>query len=89
MEPPPVDEGHLGTIAAALAVWLAGAAAREALRLAVPGIGGDQVAADATEHLESLSDAWLRGQLGGALSAAQMAGRFALPEDAPLARYQG
>ncbi|GAA3721732.1 hypothetical protein GCM10022224_103970 [Nonomuraea antimicrobica] len=93
VEPPPVDEGHLGAIAAALAVllavWLAGAAAREALRLAIPGADGGQVADAVTEHLESLSDAFLREQLGGALSTAQMSGRLAVLEAAPAARYQG
>ncbi|GAA3251631.1 phage portal protein family protein [Nonomuraea helvata] len=93
VEPPPVDEDHLGAIAAALSVllaaWLAGAAAREALRLAVPGVGGDQVANAVIEHLEGLSDAFLREQLGGALSTAQMAGRIAVLEAAPPARYQG
>ncbi|MEV0306527.1 phage portal protein family protein [Nonomuraea fuscirosea] len=93
VEPPPVDEGHLGAIAAALAVllavWLGGAAAREALRLAIPGAVGEEVADAVTEHLENLSDAFLREQLGGALSTAQMSGRLAVLEAAPVARYQG
>ncbi|WP_413224926.1 hypothetical protein [Streptosporangium longisporum] len=92
VEPPPVDEGHLGAIAAALAallaVWLAGAAAREALRLAVPGADGSDVADAVTDHLESLSDGFLREQFGGALSTAQMTGRFAVLDAAPAARYQ-
>jgi hypothetical protein len=91
VEPPPVDEDHLGGISAALAMllagWLAGAAAREALRLAVPGADGGQVAAAVTGHLEGLSDGFLAEQLGGALSTAQMSGRFAVLEAAPTAQY--
>ncbi|MEV0584098.1 DUF935 family protein [Nonomuraea sp. NPDC050310] len=91
VEPPPVDEGLLGavaaTVAALLAVWLAGAAAREALRLAVPGSTGRQVADGVTAHLEGLSDAFLREQFGAVLSTAQASGRFAVLDAAPKAEY--
>lgn len=91
VEPPPVDEGHLGaiaaTIAALLAVWLAGAAAREALRLALPGSTSRQVADEVKAYLEGLSDAFLRQQFGAALSTAQASGRFGVLDVAPEASY--
>ncbi|MFI7468144.1 hypothetical protein [Nonomuraea sp. NPDC049646] len=88
---PQVDESRLGqiadTIAALLASWLSGAAARETLRRATPDASGDQVAADVTTYLEGLSDAFLREQFGAALSTAQSEGRFAVLDDAPNAQY--
>lgn len=91
VEQPPVDETHLGALAAAvvvlLAVALAAAAARESLRLMTPGSSGDDIAAAVVEHLEGLSDRYLIDQLGGALSAAQASGRFAVLRAAPEAKY--
>lgn len=91
VQPPPVDESHLGavaaTLAALLAVWLAGAAARQALKLAVPGAIGAAVAAAVVEHLAGLSDRFLRDQLGGALSQAQMSGRLSVLREAPEGRH--
>ncbi len=58
------------TVAALLAVGHALAAAREALRLAVPGASGSQVAADVDAELREASDAGARGQIGGALTGA-------------------
>lgn len=63
--------------AALLAAGLAVAAGREALRVWAPGLTGAQVAARVREHLESLSDAGLRTELGGAIWSAENAGRFA------------
>lgn len=92
VDQPEPDEDHLGAVAAALvkllAGWLAGAGAREALRVyvppsdGVPGTSGQEVADAVTAHLESLSDVFLRDQLGAALSTAQASGRFAVMEAA-------
>lgn len=91
VETPPADEEALGAVATAiailLAVWLAGAAAREALRLAVPGAAAATVAAAVVAFLAGLSDRFLRDQLGAALSQAQASGRFAVLREAPDARY--
>jgi hypothetical protein len=91
VDPPEPDEVGLTAIARAIAAllagWLSGAAGREALRIAVPGADGEQVADGVTAHLESLSDAFLRDQLGAALSQAQASGRFAVLDEAPEAQY--
>lgn len=91
VEPPPADEEALGAVATAiaalLAAWLAGAAAREALRLAVPGATAATVAAAVVTFLAGLSDRFLRDQLGAALSQAQAHGRFAVLHEAPAATY--
>jgi hypothetical protein len=91
VEQPSVDEEALGAvatvIAALLAAWLAGAAAREALRLAVPGAAAAPVATAVVAFLLGLSDRFLRDQLGAALSQAQAAGRFAVLDAAPEAEY--
>ncbi len=85
-------DGHLITSVAALvavllAQGLANAASREALRHWTSGSGAnaDEVAAGVREHLESLSDAFLRDNLGGALSRAQSMGRTATLRQAPEA----
>ncbi|WP_326829689.1 DUF935 domain-containing protein [Streptosporangium sp. NBC_01810] len=86
VEPPPVDVEQLGQVAAAvaalLASGLAAAAGREALRRAAPGANGVEVAEAVTTYLDGLTDASLRSQLGGAITAAQQAGRFAALESA-------
>ncbi|MET8334370.1 phage portal protein family protein [Streptosporangium canum] len=91
VDQPPVNESHLLALAHALggllASGLASAGAREAIRQATPDASGEAVAAAVVEHLEGLSDAWLREQLGGALSAAQSDGRFAVLDAAPEATY--
>lgn len=68
--------------AALLAAALASTAGRTALRVWAPGMSGEQVADRVAEHLESLSDASLRTELGGAIWAAENAGRFATLEQA-------
>src|SRR5690606_430865 len=65
-----------------LAAGLAGSAAREALRVWAPGMSGAEVAGRVREHLEGLSDGTLRTELGGAIWAAENAGRFATLERA-------
>lgn len=91
VEPPPPDEAGLGAVAAVvaalLAAWLAGAAAREALRLATPGADATEVAAVVLAHLAGLSPRFLQDQLGAALSQAQASGRFAVLDAAPEATY--
>ncbi|WP_051864898.1 phage portal protein family protein [Streptosporangium roseum] len=91
VDQPPVNESHLLALARALggllASGLASAGAREAIRQATADASGEDVAAAVVEHLEGLSDAWLREQLGGALSAAQSDGRFAVLDAAPAATY--
>jgi hypothetical protein len=75
------------TVARLLASGLADAAGREAMRVWAPGRTPDEVADLVTEHLEGLSEAYLRDQIGGALSAAQSAGRIAALREAPEATY--
>ncbi|WP_436759335.1 phage portal protein family protein [Streptosporangium sp. V21-05] len=91
VDQPPVNESHLLDLARALgallASQLAGAGAREAIRRATADASGEDVAAAVVDHLAGLSDAWLREQLGGALSAAQSDGRFAVLDVAPEAEY--
>lgn len=62
---------------ALLAAGLRLSAVREALRVAAPGMSGVQVADKVTVFLAGLSDVQVREQLGGVLTAAQNAGRFA------------
>lgn len=87
-----VDAAALAAIATAMAgllgASLAVAAGMEALRLATPGRSADDVAAGVDEHLALLSTAYLVTHLGGALSAAQVRGRFATLEIAPVARWE-
>jgi hypothetical protein len=64
--------------AAVMASGLSYAAAREALRVWAVDTPAEQVAASVKDHLESLSDAYVAEQLGGALTAAQNEGRMAV-----------
>ncbi len=94
--PAAVPGDELALVATAVAVMLAAglatSAGREALRLFAPGASGDEVAAQVDAHLGSLSETFLRDQLGGALSRAQMSGRMntvlAAPEAALYADEQ-
>jgi hypothetical protein len=52
-----------------------------------PGESGAAVAALVKDHLASLSDSFLRDQVGGAMSTAQNYGRAAVLEVAPEATY--
>ncbi|MGI5286633.1 phage portal protein [Nonomuraea polychroma] len=87
VEPAEPDEDGLGATAvvvvALLAAGLAGAAAREALRVWGPDAEPNEVAREVDEHLRSLSDRTLRDELGGALHHAQQSGRMDTLEDAP------
>ncbi|MGE5827665.1 MAG: hypothetical protein ACM30G_04780 [Micromonosporaceae bacterium] len=60
---------------ALLAEGLTNSAGREALRRWSPTTTGDDVSAAVRTHLESLSDTFVRDQLGASLSSAQMTGR--------------
>ncbi|MGW3428889.1 phage portal protein [Streptomyces melanosporofaciens] len=78
VEQPPPPEDDLGPVGTAIVVllgaWLAAAAGREALRLLVPGVGAEAVAAGVRSLLEGLPDRPLLDALGGALHrAANMA----------------
>lgn len=90
---PAVDEAAVTALAAAVAALMgsatADAAGREALRVWAPGRTGDEVGQLVRDHMESLTDAWPREQLGGALWAAQAQGRIAALEEAPTATYAG
>ena len=66
---------------------LSNAAGREALRLASPSTPAVDVANGVIKHLRSLSDRYLRDELGGALTRAQNLGRLATLRAAPRARY--
>lgn len=74
-----------GLTADLLALGLRIAAAREAMRVASPGLSGAEVAHQVQQYLAALSDASVRDQLGGALTAAQNAGRFATIRKGPEA----
>lgn len=65
-----------GVTAALLAEGLTNSAGREALRRWSPSTTGDDVSQAVKEHLESLSDTFVRDQLGASLSSAQMTGRM-------------
>jgi HK97 family phage portal protein len=88
-EPPTARlEEIAGVTVALLAAELATSAAREALRVAIPGVSGveeaDRVEGAVREHLDSLTDARPREWLGGALTSAEAAGREAVYEEAEL-----
>lgn len=86
-----IDEMRIGHIAAAVArimtINYASAAGREALRVWAPTSTGSEVADAVDIHMGRLSDAYLRTQLGNALSSAQNEGRFAVIDVAPPADY--
>lgn len=88
LDPAEPDESRLTGVAKAVASIVAAgtsnAAGREALRVWAPGRDGSAVASMVGAHLGSFSDAWLRDQLGGALSAAQNAGRFSALLSGPI-----
>lgn len=87
VEPADPDEDGLGAVATVavtlLAVGLAGAAAREALRVWGPDAEPNEVARQVDDHLRSLSDRTPRDELGGALHHAQQEGRMTTLEEAP------
>ncbi|MGE5827638.1 MAG: hypothetical protein ACM30G_04640 [Micromonosporaceae bacterium] len=70
-----VFDALAGVTVALLAQGLSNAAGREALRRWSPSTTGDDVSAAVRDYLDSLSDTFVRDQLGGALSSAQMTGR--------------
>jgi hypothetical protein len=92
VEPPPVDEGQLEAVAAATAALLAAglitAAGATALRLSVPGAAGAAVAVEVATILAALSLRPVQEQVGGALSAAQASGRFAVLRKTPTAQLK-
>lgn len=86
-----IDTDRLAELAAAVATIIgsgfANSAGREALRIWSPGSTGADVADGVDDHMRSLSDSYLRDQLGNALSAAQNHGRQAVLSAAPPADY--
>lgn len=87
-----IDEDRLMETAAAVAALIstsyATSAGREALRIWAPGVStGAEVADGVDDHMKSLSDSYLRDQLGNALSMAQNQGRQAVLAAAPPAKY--
>lgn len=74
-------------VAAIIASSVANSAGREGLRIWAPNSTGAHVADGVDDHLRSLSDSYLRDQLGNALSAAQNHGRQAVLSSAPPANY--
>jgi hypothetical protein len=69
-----------------LARSLGDVAARQALQRYTAGADVDQVVDEVREHIDGLSDTWLRDQLGGALTAAQNHARFAVMSLGPVDR---
>lgn len=89
--PVPVSLPGLDPIAEAVAQLLgeglAQAAGKEAVRVYAPGVSAEQVALQVGAHLEGLSDAYLREQLGAALTRAQNVGRLETVRDVPQTIY--
>jgi hypothetical protein len=86
----PDDEqlnGFGAAVAGLLGAGLGAAAGREAIRLVAPDSTGAGIARQVKEFMASLSDRYLRDQLGGALSNAQNTGRIATLKVAPEAAY--
>jgi len=75
------------TVAQLLGQSLAQAAGREAVRVYAPGVTPEEVAERVGEHLGGLSDAYLREQLGAALTRAQNVGRLETVKDVPQTIY--
>jgi hypothetical protein len=84
-------EAELGARAAALAQLLAQALSQAAATKAVQLSGGNltpsEVAGQVGDYIDGLSDAYLQDQFGGALSAAQNAGRLAAMSENGASRY--
>jgi HK97 family phage portal protein len=74
-------------VARLLGDGLAQSAGREALRVYAPGVPAEQVTADVRKHLDGLSPAHLREQLGAALTRAQNIGRLETVRDVPQTIY--
>ncbi len=70
-----------------LANAISQAAANKAVQLSGGGLDPDQVAGQVGDYIGGLSDAYLDDQFGGALSAAQNAGRLAVMEHNEASRY--
>ena len=89
IDPVASDTSLFASIAAATAVLLAqgltNTAGRQALRQWSVSTSGDDVVGAVREHLESLSDAFVADNLGGALTSAQNAGRLATALAGPVA----
>jgi hypothetical protein len=86
----PGDTTEIDQTAAAVAAAMAASTASNAGRTAAQSLGagdGKAIAALTVAHLAGLSDRFLRDQLGGALSAAQMTGRFRVLEVAPIGEW--
>jgi HK97 family phage portal protein len=77
--------GWAGLTADLLGLGLGIAAAREAQRVATPGVPAAEVAHQVQQFLAALSDASTRGALGQALTAAQNAGRLSTMRQGPEA----
>lgn len=93
LEPVPGQPGLIAAVAIATATLLgsglANAGAREALRRFTPGASGDAVSAATVEHLKSLSDAFLRDNLGNALTSAQNDARMETYRAGPVTALYG
>lgn len=76
-------------ITALLAEALTNSGGREALRRWSPTTSGDEVSAAVDEHLASLSDSFVRDNLGGAMHAAVNAGRMNTMLTGPSAAIYG
>jgi HK97 family phage portal protein len=83
----PKQPGDLAEVATVVARMLAAglvlSAAGAAMRANGPGVSAGQIADAVAEHLDSLTDAEPRRQLGGALTGAQNAGRIETLRAAP------
>jgi hypothetical protein len=87
--PPTLDLTAFPELATAVALIVAAgtaaAAGREALRVWGSDTDGEAVASKVNDHLNGFTDAWLKEQLGGALSTAQNQGRLAIMAGQPKA----
>lgn len=84
---PKVDKTRLTEIATTVAELMgestATTAGREAIRIVGDSTDGKGIAKQVTQHLGTLTDAWPREQLGGALTSAQNHGRMIAIDAAP------
>lgn len=89
---PGLDDDEVDGIADAVAAAMAASTASTAGRTAAQSLGtgdGATIAAATVATLADFTDRFLRDQLGGALSAAQAAGRFRVLEIAPIGEWYG
>lgn len=80
-------EATATALAGALTATVTATAVRHAVSLTGPDADPERVAADVAAHLDGLSAEWVTAQMSGAVQAGMGAGRDAVYQAAPPARY--